>query len=266
MSDDNGTEPAPGPAVIRGYLYRAMDLLAREILERAEAAGGRLDADDVGAALEAVKRPGSPTLAAVCRAAWEECGLVYDSEGRGDDRKAAFERLMVWPFAHLLPERGQRDGGEHTISRRVIPGYLAAIEDMIGPMLYGRHQERCRELVRTTRRARGGAFRWDDVYGDPASQTIVNDVAMRLAEEFMDFEAQRDWFIGLVNDAMPLPTNGSGHTVALDDEGFTSIMTALFRDLMRQLQSKRDRAGLVERYGAATVERLEALASFLVRH
>lgn len=264
MSDHDGTEPAPGPAVIRGYLYRAMDLLARELLARAEAAGGRLAADDVGAALEAVRRPDSPTLAAVCRAAWEECGLVYDSEGRGDDRKAAFERLMVWPFAHLLPEGGQRDGGVRTISRRVIPGYLAAVEDMIGPLLYGRHQERCRELVRTTRRTRGGAFRWDDVYGDPTSQTIVNDVAMRLVEEFDDFEAQRDWFIGLVNDAMPLPTNGYGHTVALDDEGFTAIMTALFRDLMRRLQSARERAALVERYSALAVKRLEAIAGILM--
>lgn len=259
MNDDDTVDPDPGPAVIRGYLYRSLDLLAREMLERAAANRGKLSADDVAAALEAVKRPDSPTLAAVCRAAWEECCVLYDSEGRGDDRKAAFERLMVWPFADMLPEGGQRDGGAGTISRRVIPGYLAAIEDMIGPLLYGRHQERCRELVRTTRGARGGAFRWNDVYDDPASQRIVDDVAIRIAEEMHDFEAQRDWIIGLVNDAMPLPTNGSGHSVALDDEGFDRIMAALFRNLMREMRSSKGRARLAERYGGAAVGHLEAL-------
>lgn len=258
MTDRPTTELDPGPAIIRAYLHRALAVFMRELRTRADAGGGRLGEADIEEAARAFKQPDSPTLAAICRAAWKDCGLLYDAEDRGEDRKASFERLLVWPFAHLLPRSGNGNAGGQSISRHVIPGYLAAIEDLIGPLLFGRHQERCRELVRSTRSARGGAFHWDDVYADPTSQLIVDDVLVLVAQEFADFDEQRDWFIGLVNDAMPAPTNGSGHAAALDDEGFALIMNALFAHLAQDLRSKAGRARLVERHGEPAVERLRA--------
>lgn len=263
MTDEPTMELDPGSAIIRGYLHRALAVFVRELHASADAAGGKIGAADIDRALQDFKRPDSPTLAAICRAAWKDCGLLYDAEDRGEDRKASFERLLVWPFAHLLPQGDTADAGEREVTRHIIPGYLAAIEDLIGPLVFGRHQERCRELVRTTRSARGGAFHWDDIYNDPTSQLIVDDVLVLVAQEFADFEEQRDWFIGLVNDAMPAPTNGSGHAAALDDDGFTLIMSALFGHLAQELDSVAGRPRLVERHGEQVIERLRAFVTTL---
>lgn len=259
MKEDKSAELLPGPAVVRGYVYRALNLLARAMEEQAKENGGSIGAAGIGDVLADFKRPDSTVLGAICDAAWEDCGAIFDSEGRAEDRKAPFQRLMVWPFSHLLPKRGGRDGEEGTISRRIIPGYMAAIEDMVGPMLFGRQLERSRELVRAARNTRGGAFRWEDVYEDRHSQGIVDDVLVTLAGEFGEFEEQRDWFIGLVNDAMPLPTNGSGHTIALDDDGFTAIMKALYANLSQQLVLPGGEARLLERHGATAVKQVIAL-------
>ncbi len=259
MTETTPNELDPGPAAVRGYLYRTVNLLAREMRDRATARGGAIGIEEIGAVLESFKRPDSPVLAAICQAVWDECGAIFESEGRGEDRKAPFQRLMVRPFAHLLPEHGSRDGADGTLSRRIIPGYMAALEDIVGPIFFGRQQERSRELVRATRTARGGAFRWEDVYDDRASQDIVDNVLVQLAGEFTDFARQRDWFIGLVNDAMPLPADGLGHAVALDDDGFNALMTALYARLARTLSTPDGEARLTERYGARATKNVRML-------
>jgi hypothetical protein len=259
MSDDkHEKELDPGAAIVRGFLYRALEIMSRDLQERAAEADGKLDSGAIAESLAVMKNPKSPVMGAICRAAWQECERLYESESRKEDRKAPFERLMVWPFAGLLPPGGGRDGEEGTVSRRVIPGYMAAIEDIIGPVAFGRSEERSRELVQGIRNRRGGAFTWNDVYEDPMALAIVDDVLVALAMEFQEFEEQRDWFIGLVNDAMPLPTNGSGHPTMLDDDSFAAIMRSLFENLSGRLNSAEEKDVLVARYNRATVGRLEA--------
>lgn len=260
MSDEDcETELDPGEAIVRGYLYRALDIMARDLRGRAADSKGALDNDAVAASLAGMKDPKSPVMGAICRAAWQECARQFETEGRREDRKAPFERLMVWPFAHLLPAGGHRDGGRDTVSRRIIPGFMGAIEDLIGPVTFGRHQERSRELVQGIRGRRGGAFTWDDVYADPLARAIVDDVLVALAMEFQEFEMQRNWFIGLVNDAMPLPTNGAGHATALDDKGFAGIMRALYGDLADRLGTDEGDAAISARFTRPAVDRVLAL-------
>jgi hypothetical protein len=257
MSDEkHENELDPGAAIVRGFMYRALEIMARDLQERA--ADGALDADSVAASLAGMKDPKSPVMGAICRAAWQECETLLESESRKEDRKAPFERLMVWPFAHLLPAGGGRDSDKATISRRIIPGYLAAIEDMVGPVVFGRQQERCRELVQGIRNKRGGAFTWDDVYAETMARVIVDDILVALAMEFQEFEEQRDWFIGMVNDAMPLPTNGAGGATALDDDGFKALMQALFADLARKLETDDGDAMIAARFSRPAADRVLA--------
>lgn len=257
MSDPkHEKELDPGAAIVRGFMYRALEIMARDLQERAADSGGRIDSDAVAASLATLRDPGSPLIGAICRAAWQECQRLVESDTRKEDRKAPFERLMVWPFAHLLPAGGNRDGEEGMISRRVIPGFMAAIEDIIGPVSFGRQQERGRELVQGIRNKRGGAFTWNEVYADPMARIIVDDVLIALAMEFDEFEEQRDWFVGLVNDAMPLPTNGSGHATALDDQGFADIMRALYADLVKRLQTEDGAAMVAARFSSSAVDRV----------
>jgi hypothetical protein len=256
MSDKkNENELDPGAAIVRGFLYRALEIMARDLLERAEAAGGTLDSGSVTASLTSMKDPNFPVMGAICRAAWQECVGLYESN-RKEDRKAPFERLMVSPFAHLLPAGGDRDGEAEAISRRVIPGFMAAIEDIVGPVAFGRQQERSREMVQGIRNKLGDTFTWDKVHAHPMARAIVDDTLVALAMEFDEFEEQRDWFIGLVNDSMPLPTNGSGHATALDDDGFTAIMRALYGNLARELETDDGDALITAKFSRPAVDRI----------
>ncbi len=250
------TELDPGATIVRGFVYRALEIMARDLQERAEAAGGTLDSNVVGASLASMKDPNFSVMGAICRAAWQECEDLYGAGSGKEDRKAPFERLMVWPFAHLLPIGGGRDGEAETISRRVIPGFMAALEDVVGPVAFGRQQERCREMVQGIRNKLGDAFSWDEVYAHPMARAIVDEILVALVMEFDNFEEQRDWFIGLVNDAMPMPTNGSGHPTALDNDGFTAIMRALYDNLAAALETDDGDALIAAKFSRPAINRI----------
>lgn len=257
MADNETSELDRGPASIRAFLYRALELLVRELLEKSERNGGLLNTAEIEAALEEFKRTHGPAIGGVCNAAWEECGVIFDSEQRGEDRKSSFERLLVRPFEHLLPAIGEAEVPGSMLSRRFISGYLTALQEMTGPMVFGRHQERCRELVRMVRGARGKAFTWDDVYADSASRSIVDDIMADLTQHFADFDKQRDWFIGKVNDAMPASGNGTGAGHAFDKAEFTLMMKALYSGLRDELSAAGGEDRLGERYTAAVVARIK---------
>ncbi len=257
MADNDSTELERGPASIRAFILRALELLARDLLEKADRNGGLLNTSEIDAAAEEFKRSHAAAIGGISAAAWEECGVIFDSEQRGEDRKSSFERLMVRPFEHLLPPVGEPGEPGKTISRRVIQGYLAAMLEMIGPMIFGRHQERCRELVRIVRGARGAAFSWDDVYADTASQGIVDDIMADVAQQFTDFKKQRDRFIGLVNDAMPASGNGTGAGKVFDKKDFSALMKALYASLGKEISAAGGEDRLSERYGAEKLARIK---------
>ena len=129
--------------------------------------------------------------------------------------------------------------------------------EIIGPMVFGRHQERCRELVRIVRGARGAAFSWDDVYADTASQGIVDDIMADVAQQFTDFKKQRDRFIGLVNDAMPASGNGTGAGKPFDKKDFSALMKALYASLGKEFSATGGEDRLSERYGAEKLARIK---------
>ena len=121
MADNDSTELERGPASIRAFVLRALELLARDLLEKADRNGGLLNTSEIDAAAEEFKRSHAAAIGGISAAAWEECGVIFDSEQRGEDRKSSFERLMVRPFEHLLPpvgEPGEPGGSSRDIWRR----------------------------------------------------------------------------------------------------------------------------------------------------
>ncbi len=259
MSDESNADLGPGPASIRTFMLRAIDLIGEELRGRAAKDGGKIGADEIGRTIERFRRERSPAMDTLCRTAWTECGIVFDQEQRGEDRKAPFERLMVWPIEHLLPQGGETDGAPGNLSRRIIPGYLNVIETLIGPMDFGRYQERCRELVRIVRAASGRSFRWDQVYADPGAAHIIDDVLVHIAREFEDFDHRRDAFIKTVNAGIGAPRNGSGHKTGFGPFEFALVMNALYTRLERQMANGGERAQLRERHGEAALEHLATL-------
>lgn len=262
MTDEKPADLERGPASVRTYLYRALDLLSRDLRERAERNGGLLSTVEIDVAVDAFKRAQAAAIGGICRAAWDECGVLFDAEQRGEDRKSAFERLLVRPFEHLLAEGTGSEPGT-SLSRRIVPGYLAAVQELTGPIVFGRHQERCKDLVRLVRDARGNAFTWDDVYADSASTDIVNDILADVAVHFGEFEKQRERFIRMVNNAMPASGNGTGAAHGFSGEDFSLMMSALYASLSDKMVTREGEEREIERYGAAKFERVKALLEAL---
>jgi hypothetical protein len=261
MTDEKPVELERGPASVRTYVYRALDLLSRELRERAERNGGLLSTVEIDVAVDAFKRAQSAAIGGICRAAWDECGVLFDSEQRGEDRKSAFERLLVRPFEYLLADDTAVAG--ESLSRRVIPGYLAAVQEITGPIVFGRHQERCKDLVHLVRDARGNAFTWDDVYTDSASTDIVDDILTEVAGNFGEFEKQRERFIRMVNNAMPASGNGTGEAQGFSPADFSLMMSALYASLSDKLVTQAGEEREIERYNAEKVAQIKALLAAL---
>lgn len=254
MSDKETVELDSGPAVIRAHLYRTLDVLSRDLQQRAKENDGQLSAGDIDAAVRDFRRSGSATLAAISRAAWLECGVVFTEQPPDEDRKAAFERLMVWPFEHLLPAGGEADGKDAKLSRRFIPGYLAAIQELIDPVMFGRFQERCRDLVREVRDRKGRGFQWSSVTADPAARQAVNDVLVQMTNGLETFDELREGFADAVNGAIVSNRDGAGAAPHFGPAEFKAMMTVLYDDLANILKSKEGEAGLIARYGETGAE------------
>ncbi len=261
MTDEKPADLERGPASVRTYVYRALDLLSRELQERAERNGGLLSTVEIDVAVDAFKRAQAAAIGGICRAAWDECGVLFDSEQRGEDRKSAFERLLVRPFEHLLAEGGATPG--ESLSRRVIPGYLAALQEITGPIVFGRHQERCKELVRLVRDARGSAFTWEDVYADSSSTDIVDDIMAEVAGHFTEFAKQRERFIRMVNNAMPASGNGTGEAHGFSGQDFTLMMSAHYASLSDKMVTREGEEREIEHYNVTRVEQIKALLAAL---
>jgi hypothetical protein len=73
--------------------------------------------------------------------------------------------------------------GRH-LSRRVIPGFIYALQQMMGQETYSRHGDRTKTLVDTLHAVHGDSFTWDEVYADPTCQDVAEEVLVDIAERY----------------------------------------------------------------------------------
>jgi len=166
---------------------------------------------------------------------------------------------MVKPFAELLPSAHQPVEPGKGLSRRILPGLLSALQQMLGPVLLEPYQNRCRELVRIIQTARGNDFEWEDVYADPTSQVIVNDVLVHISKHFSDFNRRRNWLIGLISTEMPLGEDSIERDWCFREPEFGMMMGALFKPLRKLMDSPEGRKRIKERYGSVACDVLADL-------
>jgi hypothetical protein len=176
-----------------------------------------------------------------------------------------FERLMVKSFAPLLPAAHQPVEPGKGLSRRVLPGFLSSLTQMLGPVLLEQYQNRCRELVRIIQTARGNDFEWEDVYSDPTSQVIVNDVLVHISKHFADFERRKTWLIGVIAEEMSLGEDPIERDWCFREAEFLMLMTALFRPLRRQMETSAGQQHIKDRYGTVACELLADMFAELDR-
>lgn len=265
MMDYEGPDLGPGPSRLKSLTQILLERLAEHLRDAAAANGGNLDAAGIQATLNEFRRRQDPDITDFYRTGWNECLAVIEEVRRESGRRMPFERLMVHPFAHLLPAAHQPVDAGRGLSRRVIPGFLSALQQMLGPVLLEQYQNRCRELVRIIQTARGNDFDWEDVYTDPTSQVIVNDVLVHISRHFADFKRRKKWMIGVIADEMALGEDPVEREWVFQDEEFHMLTRALFKPLRKQMASRGGQQCLKDRYGTIACELLHDLFEALDR-
>lgn len=265
MMDDDGPDLGPGPTRLKSLAQILLERVADHLCDAAIGSGGRLDLAGIKASLDEFHRRADPEITDFYRTGWNECLAVIDEVRRESSRRMPFERLMVKPFAHLLPAAHQPVEPGKGLSRRVVPGFLSALQQMLGPVLLEQYQNRCRELVRIIQTARGNDFEWEDVYGDPTSQVIVNDVLVHISKHFADFERRRTWLVGVIAGEMSLGEDTIERDWAFREAEFHLLMTALFKPLRRQMDTGEGQQRIKDRYGTVACELLADLFAELNR-
>ncbi|MDH5556385.1 MAG: hypothetical protein OEZ03_03495 [Alphaproteobacteria bacterium] len=259
MIDDDGPELGPGPTRLKSLAQILLERVADHLCDAAAGNGGKLNPAEIQVSLDAFHRRTDPDITDFYRTGWNECLAVIDEVRRESSRRMPFERLMVKSFAPLLPAAHQPVAPGKGLSRRVLPGFLSALQQMLGPVLLEQYQNRCRELVRIIQTARGNDFEWEDVYTDPTSQVIVNDVLVHISKHFSDFKRRRTWLIGVIAGEMSLGEDPVERDWIFREDEFHLLMTALFKPLRRQMETDDGQQRIKDRYGAIACELLADL-------
>ena len=241
MQDRENPPLGPGPLHIHDAAQRAIELYAARLLDLAKQNDGGLREADIR---DAITDAADTALAQICRETWSACLATAETMYRSNARKSHFERIMVQCFAQLLPRSEEKlDSGRH-LSRRIIPGFIIALHQILGEDAYSRNAERTNTLVDTLHAVHGYTFAWAEVYADPICQTVVEDVLIAIADHFADMARRRNWMIDVIGGNMPPASDDVEKSWEFGDSAFHAIMNALYGDLRLRSNAPKERIGL----------------------
>ncbi len=257
----------PGPAHIRDAVQRVLANFADLLLNRAKSADDVVSAATIQKHLDAFQSADDPDTKQIYIDAWLGCQAIAESAHWAKARRSHFERIMVKSFAGLLPRSNEPLVPDRHLSRRIVPGFINALQQMMGQELYVQYSDRVDSLVETMRAVHGDAFSWEEVYSDPVCQTVVEDVLVGVAHHFADMAKRRNWMVDLISSHMPTTGNDIEKAWYFGDGAFHTLMNSLYGDLRHRILSPRDSNGLIERYGETEIAALSALfAGLAVDH
>lgn len=254
MVDKSGAKLGFGAVRIQAVVNNGIDLLVARMLRHAKAKpGGRLTFADIRAIVDGFRNEPDAEVRRLYAEAWAECEAAVEAARWDKERKFPLERLMVHNFAHLLPGRGQPAVPGRHLSRRIIPAFVQALQQLVGPEQFEEYQTSCRKLVQRLRTTHGERFAWDHVHEDPTSQVVVNDVLVYIARHFMDMERRRRWMVDMIDTAMPAAREPAERGWRFGDAEFHLLMDALYTGLRGALETAEGTAHLAQRYGKANM-------------
>lgn len=243
------------------------DSFMDRLLAEAERHGGHLSAQDLQSlSREFTKK--AAALEAVFQHSFEQFGEVIERAHNNMHRYAYFDRLMVKRISHLFPEDDGSAPGDGEVSRRVLPGYLMAVNQMLGAETAQMFKDRAHKIVDRLRESLGHQFDWDRVYADPEADDLVLDVLVHALPFFRDMPRREEWFVRLINSNLPpfdpdQEVPDAERDWKMDPAGFRRIVTTLFAALESGVGTQNSRQRLVEQQGEEAIQEVEDLLTAL---
>jgi len=256
MRDDQDRPNGPGPKIIQSAVLQAIDLLTNKLLTRAKENEGGLSVPEIQEAVEEFSRAPDSLLTGVFEDAWKKCFSAAETTHWKTARKFHFERVMVKTFSELLPANDEIVQSGRHLSRRIIPGFIHVLQQMLGHDAYEKYGDRTKALVETLRAVHGEGFSWAEVYADDICRTVVEEVLIAIVPHFSDMAKRRNWMIDVVEGQMPGTSNEAEKNWRFDDGAFHSLINTVYADLRETLQTPEGREELEVRYGLGNIAAL----------
>ncbi|MEQ8603423.1 MAG: hypothetical protein RIB45_08885 [Marivibrio sp.] len=244
--------------VLALYMRRVADAVARTGVTT-------IDPQALESIAERMSRGEDPALQKIYERTWERLQESFEHAFWARMRKYPLERLIVSRFEHKLAPRDEAPAPGETLSRRVIPAFIGALHQMIGPDLFNEYEERSRNLVEAVRSLEGDGAAWDKLYQHPQADVLVNDILVYIARYFTDAPKRRHWLTGYMERSLPSAKTESEKRWVFGDREFHLLLGALYEQLEAQLQKPEIRIRHVKRYGEENVQMVEEALSALAR-
>lgn len=160
-------------------------------------------------------------------------------------------------FSHLLPKRVGDEGSpspDAPLSRRLIPGLMAALAKMVGPETLDDVTRRTSMLLDRHREARLGLVNWTQLAAEPEADVLLSEVLMAAARHFQDIDRRVAWLVQVINShlAVPLPEDRDP-AWRCDAHRARLLLRALYAPLKPRLCEPEARAILRRRHGDPAV-------------
>jgi len=250
------------PMVRRMMGADASDELAKLVLDEfsfkiraaAESSKEGLSARDIEGLIDDFMQKGRDKTLVNFQQKFEEILREHERDIWDRTRTRPFERVLIQRFCHLFPSEGELDKGNGLISRRLIPGFLKTMEQMVGFEQCERFRRDTKDLITRLKNDDEDHFRWYDIYDNRTANGLVDEALATAALTFDTFEKRITWLLFSVNAQLVTAEYFAfeGETVnswKLDRLGLIAMLDALYAPLAKQAKKAAGRTEIERRYG-----------------
>ena len=250
------------PMVRRMMGADASDELAKLVLDefsfkiRAAAQSSKegLSARDIEGLIDDFMQKGRDKTLVNFQQKFEEILREHERDIWDRTRTRPFERVLIQRFCHLFPSEGELDEGNGLISRRLIPGFLKTMEQMVGFEQCERFRRDTKDLITRLKNDDEDHFRWYDIYDNRTANGLVDEALATAALTFDAFEKRITWLLFSVNAQLVTAEYFSfeGEMVnswKLDRLELIAMLDALYAPLAKQAKKAAGRTEIERRYG-----------------
>ena len=263
MSDDLNVSSEYGPGKFRELFDRGLDFPLDQLLRRADAQGGNLSTVDIREELQQFKAEPGTDMLDYFDEAWRECSYAVKRLRWDHERRYPFERLLVNTFVKLLTTGEQVPVPGQHISRRVIPGFVNAMTQMLGEELANKYQEFCRMLVSRLKAQHGNSFTWEMFHHDPDAAKVVSEVLITICHHFVDLKKRRRWLTDVINGHMGGPT--ASQDIPFEEMECHRLISAMYQPLREVMNTSGGEECITERFGRDRTRVLRAVFAEIIR-
>ncbi len=252
-SDDDMTDLGIGSGTLARIIGTSLDMLESRLRDHAAANDGTVPLNALRQIRESVDPQVNREMRALIRNGWHDMRQAARREHIENKRRHPLERLIIQRFDYLLAPHGHPPIQRRTMSRRIIPAFISALQQMIGPELYEEYEKRCQDIVDAARNRMGDSFAWSVVYADAGAHVLVTDILVYIARYFDDIEHRQHWMEEYFESVMVKGETEEERRWAFEATEFYLLLDALYHDLQRGTTDPHYAERLKKRYGDANL-------------